>query len=1419
LWLLARFDFGTLDKKPAIDILLGMLDQGKDCADQLIVLGKGNKYLKDELLKRKAMTSPGAFKYFWVLSGIADVGDAQTIDIALGILGDGEHDLIAISAINRLGSADPATINKIINLAKDKSSPLHKHYLDMLGAIGERSRDAQDFLKAVVVDASEPAYIRQAAENQVKSVEAANSVNIKTVTSAAVVLQDSGKDDNPDGYSIYRLQLKGITVYCLVFASANSQTVLDRLAFYAEKEGYKGKVLRDDEMPNSYVYDGHDYSLDTIAVFFTKAEQNKVQLHPQETRLRDRLLMLGLLKSEGGVYRAGEKNMVVSFIRDHPRKEEVFIHELVHAFYDNPVFLEQVKQIFMKLSPQQQEMIKNFLRAKDYAVDSDEKLFYSEFAAYFVTANVAEFMGKVALSSIGSSGDNAARKLRRAAFNENPQSFVLNGRIELSMNDAAKGMISTANKELSKLVQSWIDPQSVEQESKQLAPQREVPELQTEFSKTVGGVPIMIFSTVTLSFTQERDALIKHIEESADMFFLTSEVKARALKELKDKFASGEMVKCEGGPSGEEKGYNIQFSKPGPEDNAVGSKQEAAKPLLHNNEAYGYFDANGQITIDVDKARQLFVTELGELVQAFAAKKGKTVDQLTLAEQQELANKFTGFIHVHEIFHQLVRESGLSAIDNAQEERMANIFAKLVFGIATETERQEFQTFLSNIQETRQAQTDIAVLTFLNRLRILADTRYEAEDTANFLLNLKQLGIEFANNINIGEIEGANIPVGAKGMSGVWNRVVNYLKGKQEKAQVVTPAAKTVSDTSKGAIAYTDRKQNFNGVDLNHFVWAMQQIVEGNKPFDFVAVAKRGFTKEDIDNINADTYPAGGPRLDVEIGRQNENPKLQSVLEAISNGLDAHGFSIGQFAKGIKQALDWLSLTGGDRVDVFSKSQEGRPYHLVIIRDEQGQYYISINEIADREFDATASKYNGSRLANGTIVKISVKGKIPRREDESTRDTSVSQIEIIEAIHKRFPFVTSVDILTRRAGESGFTKVNGFENIMNVVTQTISHADSKGRFVKADVTDSGVIVIDNGKGMDAPVIFRMFVPKKGSKNPQQLGEEMTAEESVKMVEEELKKVGIYQDKRLPNRISFSRNSEVVVTVDIPQDILPDATSPGGLMLEGGLLMDVPESRGALILSKRFQLAAEKAISLIVTSPAIKSDVERLKYINTLIIGFDGLIGGNASNAQIIKSIRAFARDAIAPAINKLRKSGVIILPYTSQFVKLDLKGKNVVYLHENIFDWQGAVSLKEIGGEVLPGIQSKLPIVVAPFTAESVKYLRFSRLWHMLSMSERLPMVRTDSFVAIPREIGESAAKLLLKKQQQGLSASEDKELASILERINIIVGEKVVTSYEVSDKIEVSFIAAGTKVQSLGSIDASTIQRFLSGLSKKRSN
>ncbi|MCX5701237.1 MAG: hypothetical protein NTZ63_06830, partial [Candidatus Omnitrophica bacterium] len=46
--------------------------------------------------------------------------------------------------------------------------------------------------------------------------------------------------------------------------------------------------------------------------------------------------------------------------------------------------------------------------------------------------------------------------------------------------------------------------------------------------------------------------------------------------------------------------------------------------------------------------------------------------------------------------------------------------------------------------------------------------------------------------------------------------------------------------------------------------------------------------------------------------------------------------------------------------------------------------------------------------------------------------------------------------------------------------------------------------------------------------------------------------------------------------------------------------------------------------------------------------------------------------------------------------------------------------------------------------------------------------------------------------------------------------GEKVVTSYEVSDKIEVSFIAAGTKVQSLGSIDASTIQRFLSGLSKK---
>ncbi|MEA3368737.1 MAG: hypothetical protein U9Q24_00035 [Candidatus Ratteibacteria bacterium] len=652
----------------------------------------------------------------------------------------------------------------------------------------------------------------------------------------------------------------------------------------------------------------------------------------------------------------------------------------------------------------------------------------------------------------------------------------------------------------------------------------------------------------------------------------------------------------------------------------------------------------------------------------------------------------------------------------------------------------------------------------------------------------------------------------------------------------VEDEAKTARETQQ-SFEYSGSNQDFSGVDLEHFVWA-QTILAGQslsqeKLTKVVSVlgikaglskdriygeiyknlAEGNYHKEIIDLINGRTYPQQDPPLRTDITHQNENPQAQGVYEAVSNSLDALGLNIKQFGKGVKQILSWLKPGGGDRIDVFSRAKEGTPYQLTILKDSQGQNYIRIRKISLQDFQKAA----GQAIKQGTILKVSTEKKIPLTDKDLDRKHRNSQEGIISGIHKRFPYVTEAEITTQVGGREK-EKVNGFEEKKSIVSSDMSAipAESKGRFVQVELTEQTIKVIDNGRGMNAEIISGMFVPGV-IEHPEPL--------SGKAAEKELAKVKVVQDASLPDKISFSRNSEVVVTVDIPGDIVPEAAVKGGLMLEFGSLLDVPESRDTIIIpfelkpgeKSNFQLAVEHSIAKIIDHPKL-SNLEKVKYINTLVIGIEGLIQENENYAYMIRGLRVNIQKLLSGIISELKEEEIVFLPQEEEFKKIAIpENKKPLFVNKNLFNWQGAIGLKEIGGKVVRGVtlggEKHLPLVLIPFKEDTFEGIsRFHRDWHTWAEKERLPMIKTDGFIALPENLSGSQRLLKLTgKRAKGLREEEEKELAALLQMVNIITAEEVVTSYEVTKPRENLLLASISETaKSAGEIDAEAINKFL---------
>lgn len=213
-----------------------------------------------------------------------------------------------------------------------------------------------------------------------------------------------------------------------------------RLAFFTEKQGYKGKLWTDAELSALHAYNAHDYRAENLAAFFELARTEKFPLNAEETELREILLAEGILRKQGSSYEGGAGAVLsisrqsVSYLR------YLFVaHEGYHGIYFiDPDFRAKVEAVYRSMDPKAVAFLETYFTVVDslgYDTD-DQYLMENEFMAYlmqqpldkvapYFTGTISErflrYGGKKALADYISATD--ASEFTRAAAELNAYVF------------------------------------------------------------------------------------------------------------------------------------------------------------------------------------------------------------------------------------------------------------------------------------------------------------------------------------------------------------------------------------------------------------------------------------------------------------------------------------------------------------------------------------------------------------------------------------------------------------------------------------------------------------------------------------------------------------------------------------------------------------------------------------------------------------------------------------------------------------------------------------------------------------------------------------------------------------------------------------------------------------------------------------
>lgn len=563
-------------------------------------------------------------------------------------------------------------------------------------------------------------------------------------------------------------------------------------------------------------------------------------------------------------------------------------------------------------------------------------------------------------------------------------------------------------------------------------------------------------------------------------------------------------------------------------------------------------------------------------------------------------------------------------------------------------------------------------------------------------------------------------------------------------------------------------------------------------------LAQVGYSPEVVDKIKGNESP--DIALDRTVSYQSGSSRIQSIVEAVANSVDALGGSIGQFGMGVKQILAWLE--NGERLEVVSKKIDGVAYRLIIGRTA-GEFNVAIHPISNDDFKGAMG---GVDSLQGTVIHV-VKNKDIEREGDG-----ITLQRINDMVPRRFSFVKWINMWTR-AGQEELHFVNGWENRKVLAgrenltheNMAMSETDQREKMIVVSLESRDLRIMDTGTGMDFQVLSRMFLPVDGG------DKENKALDTEEDIQAEIGKTILVHDSQGDGTsVVFARNGEMVMEVALSGGI-QGSILKGQLMVDMGRLIRVSPSRDKIVLQRNQDEEPLKRGFVHLAQEVINgnyNDQDKVRIINTLIGGLEGIAPGNKAVSDIIDGVKRALKKEMKGFVSDLRSKGAIILPrfggYDNFKVPLD---RTVVFLNENLFNWRGSElkQLKEnVGAKALPlvlegrdpqtGLVMRTAILSIPYRQDVwVGYQGFNiKDFVKIVSGKKLPVIRGDGYVVVPEQVSEMIATL-----------SKDSEKAiEILELLKILAEEDTANSYEFEIKQTeafASFVVDGVSQEAEG--------------------
>jgi len=159
-----------------------------------------------------------------------------------------------------------------------------------------------------------------------------------------------------------------------------------RLAFFAEKAGFQGRLSHDYEIADLHGWNAHDYEANVLANFFEMARLIDFPILQEERELLAILLANGVLRRNSDLQIIPGKGAVLSISRDSDRNLRLrfMAHEGFHALhYIDEDFREFTRQRWEIFCNKGKMLLLSFFVIQAYDI-SDIELVYKEFSAHML---------------------------------------------------------------------------------------------------------------------------------------------------------------------------------------------------------------------------------------------------------------------------------------------------------------------------------------------------------------------------------------------------------------------------------------------------------------------------------------------------------------------------------------------------------------------------------------------------------------------------------------------------------------------------------------------------------------------------------------------------------------------------------------------------------------------------------------------------------------------------------------------------------------------------------------------------------------------------------------------------------------------------------------------------------------------------